>query len=185
MAASSPISMRQQQQMHRPSGSNNLNMNQPGQGPYRMSFSPNDREYHQQQSANASTYSGIVGNAARTIFGSSDDEGYLPTHPNSMDSRVYSEHQQQQYLAHERLASIAERAAQQPGPLPTSGNMQPPNGLNHHQYTPLMQSRPSVPPFPMEIQTGVYSGGGLPSPIQPSPLGGNHNWPTVAPPKRV
>jgi hypothetical protein len=77
MAASSPISMRPQQQMHRSSGSNNLNINQPGQGPYRMSFSPSEREYHQQQSANASTYSGIVGNAARTIFGSSDDEGYL------------------------------------------------------------------------------------------------------------
>jgi len=184
MATSSPISMHPQQQMHPSSGSNNVNMNQPGQGPYRMSFSPSEREYHQQQSANASTYSGIVGSAARSIFGSSDDEGYLPNHPSSMDSRGYPDHQQQQYLAHERLASIAERAAQQTEPVPTSGNMQHPNGLNHPQYTPLMQSRPSVPPFHMEIQTDVYSGGALPSPIQPSPLGGN-NWPTIAAPKRL
>jgi hypothetical protein len=41
-----------------------------------MSFSPTngDRDHHQQQQK---AYSGIVGNAARTIFGSSDDEAYL------------------------------------------------------------------------------------------------------------
>jgi len=103
-----------------------------------------------------------------------------------MDSRGYTDHQQAQYLAHERLASIAERAAHQVnGAATNSGNMHHTNGLSHqHQYNPLMQNRPSVPPFPMEIQTGVFSGGGLPSPIHPSPIAGN-NWSTVVAAKRA
>jgi len=102
MAASSPLSMRSQQPMHRSSGPININMNQPApgqQGPYRMSFSPTgERDYHHpqhhqqqhQQSANAGSYSGIVGGAARSIFGSSDDEAYLVS-PNSNIVFPYSQ----------------------------------------------------------------------------------------------
>jgi hypothetical protein len=61
-------------QQHQSSGP--IDIDHQGQGQYRMSFSPTngDRDNHQQQQQ---AYSGIVGNAARTIFGSSDDETYL------------------------------------------------------------------------------------------------------------
>lgn len=205
MAATTPLSMRPQQQMHNsqhqhrssaPININVANLAGSGQGPYRMSFSPtSEREYHsqqqqqQQQSVNTETYTGIVGGAARSIFGSSDDEAYLPNHPSVMESRAYTDHQRQQFLAHERLASIAERGMHQTVTPPSSaGSMQPhPNSNNNSgpTYTPLMQSRPSVPSFPLELQTGIYSGSGLPSPIHPSPIGGSHNWTTAIAGKRL
>jgi len=183
MAAASPISMqRAQGHQRRTSAPINVNMNHPqGQVPYRMSFSPSEREYQQQQQSahHDPTYTGIVGGASRSIFGS-DDENFMPNHPSPMDSRggggggYNGDHQQQQYLAHERLASIAERTTPQNGP---------PSHHQNGQYTPLIPNRPSVPSFPLQLQTSVgsFSGGMTSSPIGAGP----GDWATAMASKRA
>lgn len=68
--AASPVSIQRQSQQQQQHSNGPIDIDHQGQGQYRMSFSPNGEREQQ-------TYSGIVGNAARSIFGSSDDETYL------------------------------------------------------------------------------------------------------------
>lgn len=160
-----------------------------GQTAVRMSFSPTNERLLPQQPASTTngSYSGIVSGAARSIFGSSDEEAYMPTPASSLlDSRTHYDAQQQlqrqQYLAHEQLTSIAQQGQVQHQGLyhaaqhstsfsPALTNRVPQlmlgtNGL-HHQH-------PQV-----SMYTNGHGGGGG-SPIVPSPIGGNP-WGTAGP----